>query len=146
MKYWIFVSLGLALILVLGYYLVMTIKGPNPQSSNQKLWETKVDEQEPISIKVIPLQLGAGQNPWKFEVIFTTHSGDLDVDASKAAVLVDDKGNVFQPTSWEGPGPGGHHISGNLLFDPITPLPNFVELKIKNVGGIPERAFRWSLE
>ena len=27
---------------------------------------------------------------------------------TKVISLIDDKGNVFEPLSWEGPGPGGH--------------------------------------
>ena len=152
MKYLRFIALGLGLIFLLFYFSIgykndrIKLQTQQEQITNQTQWETKTDEQEPILIKVTPLQLGAGQDSWRFEVDFTTHSIDLDMDVAKVVSLVDDKGNDFLPISWEGPGPGGHHISGNLIFNAITPMPKFVELKIKEVGGISERSFRWDIQ
>ena len=153
MKYWRFIAIGLAFIFLLYYYFAVyrdarqhDLQESNQQQTTQKQWETKIDEQEPILIKVTPTQLGSDQNPWKFEIIFTTHSGDLNQDPTKIVTLVDDKGSIYQPTGWEGPGPGGHHVAGNIVFKPITPLPNWVEVKIKEVGGVPERSFRWNLK
>ena len=59
---------------------------------------------------------------------------------------MDDKGNIYQPKMWEGPGPGGHHREGVLVFSPIEPAPKYVELRIKNIGGIAERLFRWDVK
>lgn len=153
MKYWRFIAIGLAFIFLMYYYFVVyrdarqhDTQTANQQTITQKLWETKSDEQAPVLIKVTPTQLGSGQNPWKFTVTFTTHSGDLDQDPTKVAVLIDDRGNTYRPISWEGPQPGGHHIEGSFLFDTIEPTPKYVELKILDVGGIPERIFKWSLE
>ena len=153
MKYWRFIAVGLAFIFLMYYYFAVyrdarqhDVQQSNQQQTTQKQWETKTDEQEPVLIKVTPVQLGLNQNPWKFEVTFTTHSGDLDIDPTKVISLVDDKGNMYQPATWEGPGPGGHHISGTLLFNPITPFPKSVELKVKDVGSISERTFKWNLE
>lgn len=154
MKYWRFIAIGIVLVFLLYYFFVVYKKDqPNPQiqnkqaqTANQTEWETKIDEQEPVLIKVTPLQLGAGQDSWKFEIDFTTHSIDLDIDVAKVTTLINDKGNSFQPISWEGPGPGGHHISGTLMFKAITPVPKFIELKIKDVGGVFERSFRWDIQ
>jgi len=152
MKYWRVIAIALVTVSLIYYYFAVYEGGKKANEqvgqnqTSSKQWETKTDEQSSVLIKVIPIQLGSGQNPWKFEVTFTTHSGDLDIDPTKVISLSDDNGNNFQPTSWEGPGPGGHHISGNLTFDAIAPTPKFVELKIKDVGGIPERSFKWKLE
>ena len=116
-----------------------------PIASEVKLWETKTDDQPPVSITVTPIQFGADATMWKFDVAFTTHSGSLDDDPTKVAVLVDDKGISYQPTAWEGAGPGGHHREGVLVFKAINPSPKYVELKIKDIGGIIERSFRWNL-
>ena len=49
-------------------------------------------------------------------VVFDTHSVDLDFDPVEIAVLEVD-GRELRATSWDGPGPGGHHREGNLSFD-----------------------------
>lgn len=146
MKYWRFIAVGLAFGLLLYYYFAV-YRGTKQQeqTSNQKQWETKTDEQPPVLIKITPTQLGSDQNTWKFTVAFTAHSGDLDQDPIKVISLIDDTGKIYQPSAWQGPGPGGHHSEGIIVFDSIKST-KFVELKIKDVGGIPERSFRWTLE
>lgn len=152
MKYWQFIAIALAFVFLIYYYFAVYQDGQkdyvqvDQSQTAQKQWETYTSEQEPVLIKITPTQLGSGQSPWKFMVTFTTHSGDLDQDPTKVAVLVDDTGNTYRPISWEGPQPGGHHIEGSLLFNAVEPVPNYVELKILDVGGISERIFKWSLE
>ncbi len=118
----------------------------NLQTSTQQKWETKTDEQLPVTVKVTPLEFGKDTKKWKFDIAFDTHSGSLDDDPLAIATLVDDKSNVFQPNNWEGAGSGGHHREGVLVFDAINPMPLFVELKIKGVGGVSERSFRWNIK
>jgi len=117
-----------------------------PKATEQGQWETKNDEQPPVSVKITPIELGQNAKTWKFDIAFTTHSGDLNDNLVKAVTLTDDKGDNYQPTAWDGPGPGGHHRKGMLVFNPIQPLPAYVELKIKNVGGIAERSFKWNVK
>ena len=109
-------------------------------------WETKTDEQLPVTVAVTPVELGKNVGTWKFNIVFDTHSGSLDDDMLTVAALVDDRGNTYQPKTWEGAGPGGHHREGVLSFDAIRPAPSVVELIIRNVGGISERSFTWSLK
>ena len=109
-------------------------------------WETKTDDQPPITIRVTPVEFDKDMKTWKFQVVFDTHSGSLDDDLLTVASIVDDRGNAYQPTVWEGPGSGGHHREGALTFEAINPVPSYLELKIKDVGGIPERSFRWVFE
>ncbi|MBI4285383.1 MAG: hypothetical protein HY670_05740 [Chloroflexi bacterium] len=84
-----------------------------------------------------------------FDVVMDTHSVDLDqYDLKKLAVLRDDTGKEYSPTSWNAPS-GGHHRSGTLVF----PLPDsvtqgqakYVEMVIKNIAGVPERVLKWQL-
>ena len=152
MSYWRFIIIGLALIIGGTAYYFVVYRGnrpPLPKTASgpavQK-WTSQISEEPPVLIKVTPLQLGQGADPWKFYVEFTTHSGSLDQDPAQATLLIDDTGQAYQPTVWEGPPPGGHHVTGTLAFKPIAPLPKSVELKIKNIGGIPERSFKWNLE
>lgn len=108
--------------------------------------ETKSDDQPPIAVRVTPMELGKDAKMWKFEISFDTHAGSLDQDPLKSLILFDDKGNTYSPVSWEGPGAGGHHRQGMLIFNPIRPAPPYVELMVKDVGGIPERAFKWEIK
>ena len=114
-------------------------------STSQSQWETKTNDQPPVSLKITPLELGLNAKIWKFAVIFDAHSGSLDDDPLRVTQLADDNGKTYAPTTWEGAGPGGHHREGMLIFNAIQPFPKYVELRVKNVGGIPVRSFRWDM-
>ena len=49
-------------------------------------------------------------------VVFDTHSVNLDFDPVEIATLEVD-GRPVRASSWDGPGPGGHHREGDLTFD-----------------------------
>jgi hypothetical protein len=108
-------------------------------------WESKIDEQSAVTITVTPIDISPESKEWKFNVVMSTHSVELDQDMTDSSVLIDDQGKEHEPLTWEGLGPGGHHREGTLTFNVIEPLPKYVELKIKNIGGAVERSFRWSL-
>src|SRR3989344_4249305 len=93
-------------------------------------WETKINSEPPVTVKVTPVEFGKDARTWKFDIVLDTHSGSLDVDLLQAVLLADDTGNTYKPISWEGPGPGGHHREGVLLFDAIAPFPSYVELHV----------------
>lgn len=112
----------------------------------QSLWETKIDDRPPVIVKVTPIKISEKAEEWKFDIVFDTHSGSLDENPIEIASLTDDKGNEYKPTAWEGSGPGGHHREGILIFNPVEQSPEYVELKIKNIGGVPERSFKWNLK
>lgn len=114
------------------------------QETSTQNWPSKIDEQGRVSVKITPQVLDGAQ--WKFEIVFDTHSGSLDDDLLQVVLLVDAKGNTYQPTAWEGAGPGGHHREGILIFNAVIPTPPSVELKIRNVGEVLERSFKWSTE
>jgi hypothetical protein len=89
-----------------------------------------------------------------FDVAMNTHAVDLDgYDLKQLAVLRIDDGREVQPASWEAP-KGGHHRSGTLTFPAagadgmalIAPGTHTIELMIRDVAGVPERSFRWTLE
>lgn len=115
----------------------------NLRANTQQKWETRTDAEPPVTVTVTPLEFGKDFQTWKFVLAFGTHSGSLDDDLMKTAILIDTSGNTYQPTAWEGAGPGGHHREGVLVFDAIYPTPASVTLKIKDVGGIPQRLFKW---
>ncbi len=118
-------------------------QSPAPQQqASQNSLETKTDDQGQVTIRVTPQTLSGTQ--WKFDVVLDTHSVDLGYDLMQIAELIDDKGNAYKPLAWEGSESGGHHREGVLQFEAINPIPSYVELKIKNVGGVAERSFKWN--
>jgi hypothetical protein len=88
-----------------------------------------------------------------FSIEMDTHVVTLDdYDLRKLAALRTDQGQEIQPESWNSPS-GGHHRSGTLTFPATTaagtpligPNTRSIELIIRNVGGVPERALKWTL-
>lgn len=156
MKYIKFTVIIFALAFILYYYFGIYDGGKQQPQINQQIesvngigqkqWETQTDEQPPVTIKITPIEFGGSAEIWRFGVVFDAHSGSLDDDPVEIAVLADDKGKSYRPIAWEGSGPGGHHREGVLAFSAINPAPSSVELKIKNVGGISERSFKWNIK
>jgi hypothetical protein len=92
---------------------------------------------------------GIENNTLVFYVAMNTHSVDLDrYDLGKVAVLRDDTGKEYRPSSWHS-APGGHHRSGTLTF----PIPDslsqgrarYLQLIIRDVAGVKERTLKWEL-
>src|SRR3989339_1843460 len=99
-------------------------------------WESKIDEQASVTVTVTPSDLSLKSNEWKFDVVLSTHSVELDQDMTKVAILTDDSGKEYSPIRWEGAPAGGHHREGILFFAPITPYPQHLTLSIKDIGGV----------
>ncbi len=159
MKHWhYFLCAAAVLVVVLSFNFIGVPKDQAPQlNSSQPLgqiveetssrqWETKIDEQSQVVVQVTPIELGKGAKTWKFAIILDTHSGSLDEDMVKTSFLSDEQGNVYQPIAWEGSPPGGHHREGALVFNALEPGPSSIGLKIKDIGGVEERLFKWELK
>lgn len=152
MKYIRFILIAIVAIFLVYFFFVVnrdieedSAQSPNQQKqTGQNSLESKTDGQGQVTIKVTPQTLSGTQ--WKFDLVFNTHSVDLNQDVMQIAELVDSQGNVYKPTAWEGAGAGGHHREGVLIFKAVNPAPSYVELKIKDVGGVPERSFKWNLK
>lgn len=89
-----------------------------------------------------------------FEVRMNTHSVDLEqYDMGRLSRLETNGGLSIEPSGWFNPGGGGHHRYGVLKFSAtrpdgshlILPETRFIEVVIQEVGGVPERRFRWDL-
>lgn len=137
----------LVLAFVLGF-LTFYWHGPKPTpvqgssvAGTQQTWETKIDDQENVSVVVTPIDLSPQSAEWKFDVGMNTHSVELDQDMSKVAVLIDEQGKEYKPLAWTGP-TGGHHREGTLTFARITPTPKSVTLKITGIADVV-RSFVW---
>ncbi len=78
-----------------------------------------------------------------FVVAMNTHSVDLNgYDLTRLSELVAG-GKTYTPLRWASTSDNNHHRSGALIFPQISPLLP-VELRIKNVAGVPLRVFRWT--
>jgi len=139
----IFLIIIIVLIAALTNSFSITVNSKSPSSSTSL--ETKESDEGPVSVTVTPLSLENNSPTWNFEISLNTHSEELSVDLAAVSELVDDQEKISLPISWEGDGPEGHHRKGVLKFKPISPKPASVELKIKNIGGVLERSFIWSL-
>jgi hypothetical protein len=99
-----------------------------------------------VTVRAKPVDIGESAKSWTFEIALDTHSQDLADDFRRSAVLIDANGKPHAPLAWDGAGPGGHHRAGVLRFEPITPLPAVLELRIQRPGEPAPRSFRWSLK
>ncbi len=105
-------------------------------------------EQESIENDVVivvkPKVLKVAENP-RFEVQFNTHSVNLDFDVSKISKVVDDSGNEYTNSNWEGSAAGGHHRSGFLTFDEPLKETSYIFLIMQDEDSIKEQSFKWKI-
>ena len=121
------------------------VAGANGSIENISGLETIESNEGPVSVAVTPLDLETASPSWSFDVTLNTHSEEIGEDLVAVSELLDDAGKIYKPTSWEGSPPGGHHRSGILKFNSISPRPESLELKINNLGEISVRSFKWDL-
>ena len=142
----------LSLIAFVGGFLIFyspkTVSNPTQNNSDTlntpQKWESKVDDQASVTVTVTPSDLSAESGEWKFDIVMSTHSVELDQDMTKVAVLVDDSDKEYSPIRWEGAPAGGHHREGVLIFTPVAPYPQDLKLNIKDIGDV-QRSFSWIL-
>lgn len=108
-------------------------------------FQSKKDSQGQVMVTVTPQSLSSASETWRFDVRLNTHVAPITQDLAKVAVLGDGLGHEEKPTAWQGDPPGGHHRKGVLVFKPMRPMPKSINLKIRDVGGIAERTFSWSM-
>jgi len=109
----------------------------------------RVNSEGPVEIAVVylnPLDT-AGSSEMSFEVRMNTHSVNLEAyDMAKLSTLRIDDGTELAALGWFEPGGGGHHISGILKFTGApSPAAKLIRLIIREVGGVAERSFEWTL-
>lgn len=114
-------------------------------AGRQEILSSQTNSQGSVTVQVTPKELSQSSSSWDFEIVLDTHSGNLDQDLTKISFLVDDEGNQFEPSSWEGDPAQGHHRTGVLKFKPFSPKPKLIELKIGKIGDVDEKSFKWEL-
>jgi len=111
---------------------------------------TRMDEQGAVIFEVTPLNLGTPADTLEFDVSMNTHSVDLSMDLAQLATLSTDAGFTVQASKWDA-APGGHHVSGKLLFPSMQDTKYILEgaskltLTIINVDAT-SRIFEWKLK
>ena len=111
---------------------------------------TRMDEQGAVIFEVTPLNLGTPADTLEFDVSMNTHSVDLSMDLAQLATLSTDAGFTVQASKWDA-APGGHHVSGKLLFPSMQDTKYILEgvskltLTIINVDAT-SRIFEWELK
>jgi len=96
---------------------------PNTAGKNDM---TRMDEQGAVIFEVTPLNLGTPADTLEFDVSMNTHSVDLSMDLAQLATLSTDAGLTVQASKWDAT-PGGHHVSGKLLFPSMQNTKSILE-------------------
>ncbi len=112
----------------------------------------RTDGQGMVTVEVTPLNLSnaADAVTLDFDVAMNTHSVDLSMDLAQLATLTTDAGVTVPATKWEAT-PGGHHVSGKLIFPATKDGKGVLEgaskltLTILNVDAL-SRVFEWQLK
>ena len=120
---------------------------PNTANANDM---TRMDEQGSVIFEVTPLNLGTPADTLEFDVSMNTHSVDLIMDLAQLAILSTDAGLAVHASKWDAT-PGGHHVSGKLIFPSTQDTKSILEgaskltLTIINVDAT-SRIFEWELK
>lgn len=115
---------------------------PSPAASPPSGNQTQTNEGGSVTVAVTPQELASGK-PAVFQLVFDTHSVNLDFDVAAAAELIDDQGTAFGTPTWSGDPPGGHHRKGTLTFPTAIEQAERVTLTVRNIAGVKERTFEW---
>lgn len=120
---------------------------PNNENNGEL---TRVDEQGAVVVELTPLNLGTPADMLEFDVAMNTHSVDLSMDLASLSTLTTDTNVTVQATKWDAI-PGGHHVSGKLIFPIMKDGKSILEgaskftLTIINVDAA-SRVFEWELK
>lgn len=121
-----------------------------PAATGQSASLTRSDSQGAVTVEVTPLNLSDPSDQLAFDVGLNTHSVDLSMDLATLATLTTDTGVRVKATQWEAT-PGGHHVSGKLIFPATKDGQSVLDgagkltLTIVNVDAA-SRVFEWQLK
>lgn len=128
----------------LGFRNKDTVIAPPPYTNwieTESGFEEQRAEADGVTVIAHPRRIEEGL---VFDLTFDTHSGELDFDAARAIALIDASGIEVAPRELSGDSSGGHHRKIIVSFDTVSDAP--FTLVIRNVGGVTERVFRWSMK
>jgi hypothetical protein len=106
---------------------------------------TRTNSEGGVTVKVT-YPHSQGTDETRFDVVFDTHSINLDAyDLKALSVLRDDSGKIYEPLRVENKG-SGHHREITVVFPKPAADVKRLELVIKDLAGIKERSFLWDLK
>jgi hypothetical protein len=98
-------------------------------------------------VTVIATLLKEQTDTTAIKLVLDTHSANLDgYKLDEIAILQDDTGKSYPVVAVEQASGGGHHRQAVLRFGKVSPEAKTVELLVKDVAGVKERVFRWSID
>lgn len=112
-------------------------------TKSQGMVGEKISNENGVEVVVLPLDIPSDVSGVRFKIKLDTHSVELSDDLVKSVKLFDEVGGMYEPVSWDGDVPGGHHREGVLRFAKIKSSPHSLTLKMYDVGGVSERVFVW---
>lgn len=117
-----------------------------PAQLQNNSYQTQESSEANVTVSVIPRVLFLREKP-VFDVVFETHSVDLNFDVASIASLEDKKRNTLGNPVWDGSPPGGHHRNGILSFsEPLPASTKQVILTLRDIAGIARRTFTWEVK
>ena len=133
-----------------GSPMTATAEGPAPAPAPAAGDTEQSVEGGGVTVKVTPATLhDESATTLDFAVSLDTHTVELNYDLAQLALLTDNLGNEYAPAAWTPEQSGGHHVGGLLSFaDRATILQDGVTevtLTVKDVAGVAERTFVWSV-
>lgn len=128
---------------------------PEPETSTQSLTQADAGQggvgfQATVLTSQDMAERGHPPDHVGFLIQLDTHSGSLlEYDLAALATLRDGSGHAAQALGWEPLSGDSHHRSGLLYFPwglpTVAAEARYMELSLRNVGGVPERVLRWEL-
>lgn len=104
--------------------------------------EPQLVEMGAVTVKLTPVQLEPNKEV-VFNLELNTHSVELAYDYTKIMKMYDQSGNNYLVKEWTG-GNGGHHLSGQLIFEGLKDGVNSVILDIEEIDD-QSSSFSWDL-
>ena len=95
-----------------------------------------------VEVEAVPISLEPDSN-MKFQLTLNTHSVELTYDLVNIVKAQDDKGGIYKSVAWSGE-QGGHHLSGELLLEPISSEAKQITLIINGIDNQTEN-FVWDI-
>ncbi len=112
----------------------------------------RTDATGPVTVEATLLDPGKAGDRIRVEIVLDTHSAELDGYKLEAlTTLRTDTGKAVQPLGLESPSGSGHHRKGVLVFPgkdaggSLLEGAKTLELVVRDVGGVKERALGWAL-
>ena len=132
------------IIIISSFVWIALVSRPVPADNARVFFlPTKTAVQNGLTIQVTPSPFKYGDEV-KFSLGLDTHSGDLNFDLTKVAILEDGNGTKYTPIGWSGSAAGGHHREGTLTFAPFQNKPSSMKLILPSVYDA-DWGFEWEL-